>query len=243
MDNPPIGSSGRVDRALEPTQQVRPTPRLPVDRTDERIAQAPAHAPANALTEAELARLDDALFSLEQHVPYQLLQNPLWLKAEWAWKVLLVQHMFTSAAAAANSPLKQQQTLPVVNEPAIAQNEHAVRMPGTADEASESEQPGNFERVIQGLWSILTEASEPVASSKLVSLRMQTDPPLLHFASVGNEIFAQAHSTADRRQIERWTLQDRLTAAVIDNPYERYGAGLFFARSRKAPLSSCQMGG
>ncbi|SDW29877.1 hypothetical protein SAMN04489725_10424 [Alicyclobacillus hesperidum] len=229
MDNSPI-SSGRLDRAPAPTQEVRPAPRLPLDRTDQRTTEGSVRA----LPEAALVALDEELFSLEQHIPYRLLQNPIWLKAEWAWKALLVQHLFTSHSAVSNTHLEQQRTLPSVDEENIPVEDGAI-MSGEAVATSQSEQVNHFERAVQALWGILSDASESSSTTKEVSLQMQTDPPLLPFASVGNEVFAQAHSAADRRRIEHWTLQDRLTAAVMDNAYERRGAGLFFLPGQDKP--------
>lgn len=43
--------------------------------------------------------VDDQMFALEQHVPLAILQNPQLLKAEWAWKLLVLQQLTAALPA------------------------------------------------------------------------------------------------------------------------------------------------
>lgn len=93
-----------------------------------------------------------------------------------------------------------------------------------------------FETVVRQLWSALT-AGLPRSGHESLSMSMdfQTDPPLLPFSAMTHETIAQASSKTDEQKLTNWVIQDRLTAGVVDHPYERSGAGLVFIDPPQQP--------
>ncbi|WAH35440.1 hypothetical protein [Alicyclobacillus dauci] len=285
----------------------------------------------------------EQLFALEQHVPIQILQNPQLLKAEWAWKLLVLQELtkddiFKSSEAANPSPSvesgaseaskgpsqgnpygtrnadsvndvskvvaqhgRDSATGPIsVREHVMpsnathqtastgqaqvagnvdrtlvqslesqSQTEHASnqqqfqnapenRMPGNAARAVDGQQVRNSgsqaspgaattnqaaagssemthpqmnqaELAVRQLWTILTASSAQAhRTSGQIQMNFKPDPPVLPFSSMNQDTIALAHDKSDAQRLENWVVQDRLVSSVLDNPYERQGAGLFF---------------
>ncbi|GMA61735.1 hypothetical protein [Alicyclobacillus fastidiosus] len=183
------------------------------------------------------------MFALEQHVPLAILQNPQLQKAEWAWKLLVMQQL-TASFSALNDDTERG-TLSVGSrqtEQAGSSNGdgQADVSRGFAESALHSPAVGSAtslgmeraEVAVRKLWELLADtAAQSDKLGESVDLNFKTDPPLLPFASMNRETIALAENKHDASRLQAWVLQDRMLAGVLDNPYERMGGGVFFPTS------------
>ncbi|WP_067617277.1 hypothetical protein [Alicyclobacillus acidiphilus] len=241
MDNIPVQRPSPAAGNVSLTQRIHPTG-PGVGRPGTEVTGA-RHS-ASSLVQ-RLQSVEEQLFALERHVPLQILQNPQLLKAEWAWKLLVLQQLFQQDAA---DPLLQPSESGSVNasspDQAAHVSEHVSAQVSTADSPESeplsqpstetvpvsSSEPSQLEMVVKQLWNVLASVSSD-SHTPTASLNIRTDSPLLPFSSMSRDIIEEASSKADKQKLTNWVVRDRLTSSVIDNPYERSGGGLLFIDS------------
>lgn len=189
--------------------------------------------------------IDQQLFALEQYVPVQILQNPQLLKAEWAWKIFIMQHlalqgMFQSQTNSSKTPSIAHDT----QSSSIAQNTErqasvvsSESRDGSAPVVQPPTQPSPLQEgaepfaqaVVQRLWNALSTISRQSESSpNHVYVNRRTESPILPFASMNQEIVQFGQAPTDKHRLSAWMLEDRIVSSALDNPYEQIGGGLFF---------------
>lgn len=89
MDSTPLHRVSQPMDQLTQLSKVNPTARgVGESLQHENVTTQKANS-----TFAPVKLLEEQLFSLEQHVPLQILKNPQLMKAEWAWKLLVLQNL------------------------------------------------------------------------------------------------------------------------------------------------------
>lgn len=200
MDSTPINRASSTTDQLAQLSQVSPVTRSIGDG----LHTNSSATSKTGLTPTPLTRLEEQLFSLEQHIPLQILKSPQLMKTEWAWKLIVIQHI----------SLGTQSSQEDILQPHVNLN---------------SSLNVGAETVVRQLWSLLISSiSQGSKGSSQVQMNMNTDQSIVPFAAMNQDTIALAASPTDANRLQQWVVQDRLMASVLDNPYERMGAGVFF---------------
>lgn len=103
---------------------------------------------------------------------------------------------------------------------------------GTGAEAT-SQMPVQTEAAVRQLWGLLSAIAPSVGKeAKQVHLNFRPSAPLVPFSALGEEAIQQGNRPSDTSKLVQWVVQDRLSAAIVENPYERLGGGLYYPETQ-----------
>jgi hypothetical protein len=238
MDSSPLSRASSIVDAVE---QLKRT--TPITQRGSEAVRTSSSAAANQ--PADVRQPDgtgDALFALERHLPLRILQNPLLLKAEWAWKLLVLQQLahfpqevpVEQPMENTNKAMQEEPTQTQATQTQATQTQ-ATQTQATAAAAVSGQPEQNpiiqlAEGAVRELWTLLSSLDAQAADNRRpqVQMEMRVASPLLPFAAMNQDTILLAKQKTDAERLQSWVLRDRLVASVLDNPYERVGGGLFF---------------
>ncbi|EPZ46305.1 hypothetical protein [Alicyclobacillus acidoterrestris] len=166
MDSPLTRLSSSVTEPLAKLGRLDP-----VTRGGRQQVETPADGSGKVQTPSTTAvrGTDDQVFALERHVPLAILQNPQLLKAEWAWKLVVLQQL-----TLADGLMAQDDT----GEPGVPNSlPNPLSVP---DEAAQAETSHVSSAGAEAQQSVPTPASRPVpvaAGGQSASVNTNTPSP------------------------------------------------------------------
>ncbi len=173
--------------------------------------------------------------SFESLLPIKILESPLLMQSEWAWKRLIATVLDTVMSTqssdnqptnfqAGDLPQSQLQGFATALDDALPRvsSESIIRQ-----QSPEQSAPGPYETAVKLLWSILTLPEghggdkSQVWHTELHGKLVQG--PVVQFADLHHSQFHEHLSPT----AQQWFIDDRLTASVQTDPYVRIGQGIF----------------
>ncbi|MCL6626679.1 MAG: hypothetical protein K6T68_08875 [Alicyclobacillus shizuokensis] len=242
---------------LRVTQTPPTNPAAPVQRGDGRTAEAPA-SPGRASTPARSAPAAGDALVLGQHLatgrerllPLAVLQRPRLLAAEWAWRMLLVEHWAT--ADAGDPPSAQQVRAAPSREQemrAALSGAQEVRAAALGEQAAQIPPArADLQAVVQTWWRLLETLAKQATSARLGSLLQGTGDGPSVSGDAGAARADRLVPFQDVRDAGKWAdlppdlkgavLLDRLEASVASPLAPVTGGGVYQAmRPDGSPLS------
>ncbi|MBX5436744.1 MAG: hypothetical protein IRZ33_05940 [Alicyclobacillaceae bacterium] len=227
-DRPIIPASG-----LPPAKPVAPSE--PVRRLVGSLSSSNASRLARAdrvkTAGSSIGSRDEHAWAAEAERPAQLLANPRWMGAEWAWRRVLqssgaVVQQADSGRLPAPSP-------PQPDAPASAGGGAHPYIGDTGSgegSAAENVKNGTLAQAVAGLWTLFASyAGEEedahewvIPAGQLERAGWPSDQPLLVFADVHSPHWFR------HERLGRWLIRDRWISAVCESGGVLQGGGLFW---------------